>query len=69
MDTGGNYFAFSKNDIDKINKPEMKEEYERDKAESEDLNLHPIFQVDGKSFTPMVYAARTPLKLSVKRIN
>ncbi len=31
MDTDSNYFAFSEDRIDKLIKPHMKEEYEKDK--------------------------------------
>jgi hypothetical protein len=31
MDTDSNYFAFSEDSIEKIIKPEMREEYEKDK--------------------------------------
>ena len=31
MDTDSNYFAFSEDSIEKIIKPEMREEYENDK--------------------------------------
>jgi hypothetical protein len=63
MDTDSNYFAFSEDSIDKIIKPEMRAEYEKDKynflpRESEEL--HPTFQVDGVKFTLAKYDKRTP---------
>ncbi len=54
MDTDSNYFAFSEDDIKKIIKSEMRQEYERDKVNflpSESNELHPMFQVDGVRFT------------------
>jgi hypothetical protein len=63
MDTDSNYFAFSEDDIDKIIKPEMREEYERDKINflpSESEELHPTFQVDGVRFTYKMYDKRKP---------
>ncbi len=50
MDTESNYFAFSEDSIEKLIKPEMKEEYENDRYNflpSESKELHPTFQVDG----------------------
>ncbi len=35
MDTDRNYFAFSEDSIEKLIKPEMRHEYEKDKYESE----------------------------------
>jgi hypothetical protein len=63
MDTDSNYIAFSEDSIDKIIKPEMRAEYEKDKynflpRESEEL--HPTFQVDGVKFTLAKYDKRTP---------
>ena len=54
MDTDSNYFAFSEDSIDKLIKPPMREEYEKDKYNflpRESTELHPTFQVDGKPFT------------------
>ncbi len=48
MDTDSNYFAFSEDSIEKLIKPEMKEEYENDKYNflpSESKESHPTFQV------------------------
>ena len=63
MDTDSNYFAFSEDSIEKIIKPEMREEYEKDKYNflpSESKELHPTFNVDGKPFTMKQYEKRTP---------
>ncbi len=49
MDTDSNYFVFSEDSIDKLIKPEMREECEKDKYNflpSESKELHPTFQVD-----------------------
>jgi hypothetical protein len=49
MDTNSNYFAFSEDSIEKIIKPERREEYEKDKyifLPSESQELHPTFNVD-----------------------
>ena len=54
MDTDSNYFAFSEDSMDKLIKPHMREEYEKDKYNflpSESNELHPTFQVDGIRFT------------------
>jgi hypothetical protein len=64
MDTDSNYFAFSEDSIDKLVKPEVREDYEnlKDKynfSPRESDELHPIFQVDGKSFTLAKYDRRT----------
>jgi len=63
MDTDSNYFAFSEDSIDKLIKPHMREEYEKDKYNflpRESNELHPTFQVDGKPFTLAKYDKRTP---------
>jgi hypothetical protein len=63
MDTDSNYFAFSEDSIEKLIKPEMKEEYENDKYNflpSESKELHPTFQVDGVRFTWAQYDKRRP---------
>ena len=63
MDTDSNYFAFSEDSIEKLIKPEMKEQYEKDKYNflpSESNELHPTFNVDGKKFTMKQYEKRTP---------
>jgi hypothetical protein len=63
MDTDSNYFAFSEDSIEKIIKPELREEYEKDKYNflpSESNELHPTFNVDGKPFTMKAYEKRTP---------
>jgi hypothetical protein len=63
MDTDSNYFAFSEDSIEKLIKPEMKEEYENDKYNflpSESKELHPTFQVDGVRFTWAQYDKRKP---------
>jgi hypothetical protein len=63
MDTDSNYMAFSQDIIDKLIKPQMREEYNNNKynflpRESEEL--HPTFEVDGKRFTYSAYDKRTP---------
>ena len=63
MDTDSNYFAFSEDSIEKLIKPHMREEYEKDKYNflpSESNELHPTFKVDGKAFTLKAYDKRTP---------
>jgi hypothetical protein len=63
MDTDSNYFAFSEDSIEKLIKPEMKEEYENDKYNflpSESKELHPTFQVDGIKFNYAQYDKRRP---------
>jgi hypothetical protein len=44
MDTDSNYFAFSDDDIEKLIKPEMREEYQRDK-----INFLPSEKPDSTS--------------------
>ena len=61
MDTDSNYFAFSEDSIEKLIKPHMREEYEKDKYNflpSESSELHPTFAVDGKRFTMKQYDKR-----------
>ncbi len=63
MDTESNYFAFNEDSIEKLIKPEMRVEYEKDKYNflpSESNELHPTFQVDGKRFIMKAYEKRTP---------
>ena len=63
MDTDSNYFAFSEDNIDKVIKPEMRDEYEKDKYNFLPRNsdeLHPTFKVDEKPFTLSKYDKRTP---------
>ena len=63
MDTDSNYFAFSEDSIEKLIKPHMREEYEKDKYNFlpwESNELHPTFKVDGKAFTNAQYDKRTP---------
>ena len=63
MDTDSNYFAFSEDSIEKLIKPEMRAEYEKEKYSflpSESNELHPTFNVDGKPFTLAKYDKRTP---------
>ncbi len=63
MDTDSNYFAFSENSIEKLIKPVMWEEYEKDKYNFlplESKELHPTFQVDGVKFTWAQYDKRKP---------
>jgi hypothetical protein len=63
MDTDSNCFAFLEDSIEKLIKPEMKEEYENDKYNflpSESEELHPTFQVDGIKFNYAQYDKRTP---------
>jgi hypothetical protein len=72
MDTDSNYFAFSEDSIDKLIKPHMREEYEKDKLNflpSESEELHPTFKVDDKPFTLAAYDKRTPglFKIETKK--
>jgi hypothetical protein len=63
MDTDSNYFAFSEDSIEKLIRPHMREEYEKDKYNflpRESNELHPTFQVDGIRFTQAQYDKRTP---------
>ena len=63
MDPDSNYFSFSEDSIEKLIKPHMREEYEKDKYNflpSESKELHPTFKVDGKPFTMKQYEKRTP---------
>ena len=63
MDTDSNYFAFSEDSIEKLIKPEMKEEYEKDKHNflpPESQELHSTFQVDEIRFTYEMYDKRKP---------
>ena len=63
MDTDSNYFAFSEDSIEKLIKPHMREEYEKDKYNflpSESNELHPTFKFDGKAFTYAQYDKRKP---------
>ena len=63
MDTDSNYFAFSEDSIEKLIKPHMREEYEKDKYNflpSESEELHPTFNVDGTRFSYKAYERRTP---------
>jgi hypothetical protein len=63
MDTDSNYFAFSEDSINKLIKPSMIDEYNKDKFNylpRESNELHPTFQVDGKPFTLKAYDKRTP---------
>jgi hypothetical protein len=63
MDTDSYYFAFSEDSIEKLNRPEMREEYENDNYNflpSESKELHPTFLVDGVRFTCAQYDKRQP---------
>ena len=63
MDTDSNYFAFSEDSIEKLIKPHMREEYNKEKYNflpSESSELHPTFAVDGKRFTMKQYDKRKP---------
>jgi hypothetical protein len=63
MDTDSSYFAFSEDNINKIIKPEMLDEYNKDKYNflpRESKDLHPTFKVDEKAFTLAAYDKRTP---------
>jgi hypothetical protein len=63
MDTDSNYFAFSEDNIEKLIKPHMRQEYEKEKYNflpRESNELHPTFKVDGKAFTLAQYDRRTP---------
>ena len=69
MDTDSNYFAFSEDSIEKIIKPEMREEYQSDKINflpSESKELHPTFQIDGIRFTYAQYDKRTPGRFKIE---
>ena len=73
MDTDSNYFSFSEDDIEKLIKPEMREEYQRNKINflpSESKELHPTFQVDGIKFNYAQYDKRKPglFKAECKKI-
>jgi hypothetical protein len=71
MDTDSNYFAFSEDSIEKLIKPHMREEYEKDKYKflpRESNELHPTFKVDGKAFTLAKYDKRTPGLFKVETI-
>ncbi len=69
MDTDSNYFAFSKDSMEKHIKPEMRDEYEKDKYNflpSESNELHPTFQVDGIRLTWARYDKRTPERFKIE---
>ncbi len=64
MDTDSNYIAFSEDSIEKLIKPHIREEYEKDKFNflpSESQELHPTFQVDGVRFTYEMYDKQKPV--------
>ncbi len=63
MDTDSNYFVFSDDSVEKLIRPEMIEEYEKDNYSflpSESKELHPTFQVDGIKFNYSQYDTWTP---------
>ena len=71
MDTDSNYFAFSEDNIEKLIKPELREQYDKEKyifLPSESDELHPTFNVDGKRFTMKQYEKRSPGKFKVETI-
>ena len=71
MDTDSNYFAFSEDNIDKLIKPELREQYKKEKYKflpSESDQLHPTFNVDGKRFTMKAYEKRSPGKFKIETI-
>ena len=71
MDTDSNYFAFSEDNIEKLIKPELREQYVKEKYNflpSESDELHPTFNVDGKRFTMKQYEKRTPGLFKVETI-
>jgi hypothetical protein len=71
MDTDSNYFAFSEDNIEKLIKPHMREEYEKDKYNflpRESQELHPTFKVDDKPFTLAKYDKRTPGLFKIETI-
>ena len=71
MDTDSNYFAFSEDNIEKLIKPELREQYEKEKYNflpSKSDELHPTFNVDGKRFTMKQYEKRTPGLFKVETI-
>ncbi len=66
------FFAFSEDNIDKLIKPHMREEYEKDKYNflpRESKELHLTFKVDDKAFTLAAYDKRTPglFKIETKK--
>jgi hypothetical protein len=71
MDTDSNYFAFSEDSIDKLIKPHMRKEYEKDKYNflpSESQELHPTFNVEGTRFSYKAYEKRTPGLFKIETI-
>ncbi len=61
LEMDSNYFLFSEDSIEKLIKPKMKEEYEKDKCNflpSESQELHPTFNVDGVKITWAQYDKR-----------
>ncbi len=69
MDTDSNYFACSEDSIEKLIKPEMREEYEKEKYNflpSESEELHPTFQVDGIKFNFAQYDKHCPSLFKVE---
>ncbi len=64
MDTDSNDFAFPEDSIEKLIKPEMKDEYDSNKynfPQSESKELHPTFQVDGVGFSWAQYDKRSQI--------
>ena len=63
MDTDSFYFALSAKTLDEIIKPEMREEWEKDKYNwfpSTSKEPHPTFKIDGKPISMEKYTSRTP---------
>ncbi len=68
MDTDSNYIAFSEDSIEKLIKPEMREEYGKDRYNflpSESKEIHPTFQVDGIRFTCAQFDKRVQKKQQI----
>ena len=71
MDTDSNYFAFTADSIEKIIKPDMIDEYKKDKynwVPSESNEFHKDFKVDNKPITLKNYEKRTPGLFKVETI-
>jgi hypothetical protein len=63
MDTDSNYFAFSANTLEEIIKPEMREEFEKDKYNwfpSESKEPHPTFKINNNNVSMKAYDKRKP---------
>ena len=70
-DTDSLYLAFSEDNIEKLIKHELREQYEKEKYNflpSESDELHHTFNVDGKRFTMKAYEKRSPGKFKIETI-